>query len=347
MHRICSTLSKAGYKVLLIGRALPTSLPLTKELFKQQRLHCFFTKGKLVYIEFNVRLFFQLLFTSSDCFCAIDLDTILPNYFASIIKKKKRVYDAHELFTEQKEIVTRRFIYKLWLNAEKFAVPKFINGYTVNEFIANEFKERYAVKYAVVRNLPQLNLLSDNYIEKDRFIIYQGAVNEGRSFETLIPAMTLVNARLVIYGNGNFFEKAKKLIKQHNLKDKVELKGSVPPEELRKITPTAFAAVMLFEDIGLNQYQSLANRFFDYIMAAVPQVCVAYPQYKYINDVYDVACLISNTGVHTIANALNNLLGDDVYYSRLKQNCEKARQELNWGHEEKVLVNFYEKVFSN
>ncbi|MEJ7681718.1 MAG: glycosyltransferase [Segetibacter sp.] len=178
-------------------------------------------------------------------------------------------------------------------------------------------------------------------------MIYQGAVNEGRSFETLIPAMKNVKVPLKIYGNGNFFDKALQLIKDHQLEDKVELKGLVAPAELRKITTTAFAAVMLFEDTGLNQYHSLANRFFDYIMAGVPQVCIAYPEYKTLNDKYGVACLINNTKTETIATALNNLQDDDVYYNTLQQNCLKAREELNWETEEKVLIDFYRKVFSN
>src|SRR5207253_4104808 len=106
------------------------------------------------------------------------------------------------------------------------------------------------------------------------------------SFETLIPAMKQVNARLVICGDGNFFRQAKQLIKDEGVEEKVEMRGMVAPEELRKITPTAYAAVMLFEVTGLNQYQSLSNRFFDYIMAGVPQVCVDYPQYKTLNDKY-------------------------------------------------------------
>lgn len=347
MQRICTTLAHAGYNVLLVGRKTPSSLSLNNKSYKQKRLPCFFKKGKLMYVEFNLRLLLYLLLISSDCYCAIDLDTILPNYFASKIKRKKRVYDAHELFTEQKEIVTRPAIYKLWLKVEKLAVPKFLNGYTVNGFIADEFKRRYGVDYAVVRNLPELSRLQPAPDKQNPFIIYQGAVNEGRSFETLIPAMKRVNAVLKIYGNGNFFDKALQLIKDHKAEDKVILKGLVTPEELRMITPTAYAAVMLFEDTGLNQYHSLANRFFDYIMAGVPQVCVAYPQYKSVNDKYGVACLIDDTDAETISIALNNLLSNDVYYNTLQQNCLKAREELNWQTEEKVLINFYRKVFSD
>jgi glycosyltransferase involved in cell wall biosynthesis len=182
---------------------------------------------------------------------------------------------------------------------------------------------------------------------KNRFIIYQGAVNEGRSFETLIPAMKKVGARLEVYGNGNFYNQTLQLIKEQSVEQKVLMKGMVTPEELKSITPRAYAAVMLFEGTGLNQYQSLANRFFDYIMAGVPQVCVDYPQYKAINDKYDIACLIPNTEADTIAEALNNLLNNTVLYNRLKANCIKARQELNWETEEIVLINFYNALLAN
>ncbi|MCW3107256.1 MAG: glycosyltransferase family 4 protein [Segetibacter sp.] len=345
MQRICSSLANAGYHITLIGRKLPGSLSFKNETYKQKRLPCFFSKGKLMYLEFNFRLLFYLLFISTDCYCAIDLDTIIPNYFASKLRKKKRVYDAHELFTELKEIVTRPAIQKLWLKVERFALPKYRNGYTVNEFIANEFKMKYRVQYEVIRNLPKLSRVQHLPDKADPFIIYQGAVNEGRSFETLIPAMKYVDARLVICGDGNFFKQTQQLIEDEGVEEKVEMKGMVAPEELRKLTPTAYAAVMLFEGTGLNQYQSLANRFFDYIMAGVPQVCVDYPQYKKLNEKYGIASLISNTQPNTIASALNNLLHDDVYYNTICNNCVLAREELNWQSEEKVLLDFYKRVF--
>ncbi len=346
MQRICSSLAGAGYKVTLIGRKLNTSIGLKPQPYHQKRLYCRFKKGKLMYLEFNFRLFFHLLFNPKDCICAIDLDTILPCYFASRLRKKKRTYDAHELFTEQKEIVTRPVIQKLWLQVERYAVPKFKHGYTVNDFIATELKRRYNVDYAVVRNLPKFSNISPARDKAEPFIIYQGAVNEGRSFETLIPAMQYINARLVICGNGNFFTQVQILIKKNNLENKVELKGYVPPEELRQLTPTASIAVMLFEDTGLNQYYSLANRFFDYIMAGVPQICVAYPEYKAINEKYGVAYLIDNTNASTIATAVNNLLADTVLYNNIQQNCIKARQQLNWSTEEKVLAEVYKNIFS-
>lgn len=345
MQRICGSLAANGYDVLLVGRKLKSSLPPVKKNFYQKRLYCFFSKGILFYAEYNLRLFFFLLFVKADLFCAIDLDTILPVYFASFLRRKKRVYDAHELFTEQKEIVTRPAVHKVWLAVEKFSVPRFMHGYTVNTFIQQELKRRYGVHYSIVRNLPVFMPLPGQSLTGEKFIIYQGAVNEGRSFETIIPAMRNVPAKLKIYGKGNFLEQVQSLILQYNVQDKVLLMGHVLPEELKEITPTAYIALMLFEETGMNQYYSLSNRFFDYIMACVPQLCVNYPEYKAINDIYGIAYMIDDVKEETIAQALNKLLKDEALHEQLRQKSVIAREVLNWQQEEKQLIGFYEQIF--
>ena len=345
MIRICTSLAEAGFDVTLVGRKLSRSLPLTQELFKQRRINCIFKKGKLFYIEYNTRLFLFLLFQKIDCICAIDLDTILACYFISILKKIKRVYDAHELFCEMKEIVTRPSIYNFWKKIEKFAVPKFTNGYTVNEPIANEFKEMYGVHYEVVRNIALLRPFIQQS-KKEKFILYQGAVNEGRSFETLIPAMKDVDGKLIICGSGNFLEETQQLVRENKLENKVIFKGKIKPAELRTITQQAYIGITLFDDKGLSNYYSLANRFFDYLHAGIPQLCVNYPVYKLINDEHPVAVLVDDISAKNLAQQLNNLLQNKVLYKELEQNCLKVMQILNWQEEEKKLIKFYKALLA-
>jgi glycosyltransferase involved in cell wall biosynthesis len=345
MIRICTSLANAGYAVTLVGRKMNTSLPLAKQPFQQKRLSCFFEKGKLFYAEYNIRLFVYLLFKKMDCIGAIDLDSILPGYFISKIKKIKRVYDAHELFCEMKEIATRPAIYRIWKKIEQYTVPKFPDGYTVNQPIAAEFKKMYGVQYEVIRNIALLRAI-DIPQKKEKFILYQGAVNEGRSFETLIPAMKEVNGRLIICGDGNFIQQAKQLVLENELQDKVIFKGKVKPDELRSITQQAYIGVTLFDDAGLSNYYSLANRFFDYLHAGIPQLCVNYPVYKEINDQYHIAVLAEDTSAKNLAVLLNNLLVNEVEYNMLQQNCLKARLQLNWQEEEKKLLQFYKELFN-
>jgi len=346
MQRICGSLAKNGYQVLLVGRSIKGQPALSEQPFEQHRLPCWNQQGPLMYLEFNLRLFLFLLFRPADLFCAIDLDTILPVYFASLIRGKKRVYDAHEYFTQQKEVLSRPAIQRAWKAIEAFCLRRFPLGYTVNDWIAGAFQAKYGVKYAVVRNLPKLTDAAKAMVDTDQpFFIYQGAVNHGRCFETLIPAMQEVAAPLKIYGTGNFIKQTLSIINSHSLELKVSVIEPQAPAILQTITPQAFAGITLFEAQGHNQYHSLANRFFDYMMAGIPQICVDYPEYRAINNQWEIALLIPDTQPQTIAAGMNKLLADSVLYHRLRQNCLKARTVLNWESEEQVLLAFYRHLF--
>ena len=261
MHRICTSLAENNYVVTLVGRKLAFSLTLTDTSalrqtqgsvqFTQKRIRCWFNKGKLFYAEYNLRLFFFLLFKKMDAICAIDLDTILPCLYISRWKKIPGIYDAHELFTELREVIDRPAILKAWTKIEKKAVPQFKWGYTVSESIAEEFYRRYNVNYKTIRNTPVLQPLtirpSFNSAQDEKFILYQGAVNEARGFEYLIPAMQWVNSKLIICGDGNFMGQLKKLIQKYKLADKIELKGMLPPEKLWTIAQQATVGIALAE----------------------------------------------------------------------------------------------------
>jgi len=344
MIRICTSLANAGYDVLLVGRRMRDSIPLPTRVYQQKRLLNLFPKGKAFYIEYNLHLFFLLLFTKADLICAIDLDTILPCYFASKIKGSKRVYDAHELFCEMKEVVTRPRIYRAWKKIEKFSVPKFKWGYAVNHLIRDEFKNLYQRNFDVIRSLPFLKPLQVPG-KKEKYILYQGAVNEGRSFETLIPAFKSVNAKLIIAGDGNFLSQAKQLVKENQLEQKIIFIGKIEPEKLFELTTGAWVGLTLFENKGLSNYYSLANRFFDYIQAAVPQLCVGFPAYAELNQQYDIAVLINDLSSENICKELNKMLEDEELYNRLQKNCLKAREVLNWQQEEKKLISYYQSIF--
>jgi len=346
MQRICTTLAENGYAVSLVGRKLATSLPVKEKKYKQKRIRCWFNKGKLFYFEYNFRLTCYLIFRKMDALCAIDLDTIAPCHFVSWFKHIPRIYDAHELFTELKEVISRPPVKKIWTRIEKKMVPKFKLGYTVSDSIAEEFHRRYAVNYRTIRNLPVLKNI-DSIPTAEKFILYQGAVNEARGFEYLIPAMQWVNCRLVVCGDGNFMQQLKKIISEYKLENKIEIKGMLAPGEIWKISQQATIGIALAEKEGLNQYLALPNKFFDYIHAGLPQLTMEYPEYIRINQQFEVAVLINDLAPKKIAGAINNLLTNEILYNKLKENCLKARQELNWQNEEKKLLSFYQSVIAN
>jgi glycosyltransferase involved in cell wall biosynthesis len=166
MLRICTSLVHAGFEVWLVGRLMTNSQPFDNQLIKSHRFSLFFQKGKLFYIEYNIRLFFWLLTQRVDIIGGIDLDSILPCYFSAKIRnilrgpfflqknKIKVVYDAHELFSETPEVVRRPSVRKIWLAVERFIVPKVDAAYTVSQSVADEFERRYGRRFDLIRNLP-------------------------------------------------------------------------------------------------------------------------------------------------------------------------------------------------
>lgn len=349
MRRICTTLANQGYRVVLIGILRENSSELREEAYEQIRIKGIPAQGKMMYLLYWIKLFFKLLHIKADAFCAIDLDTILPVFWASKLRGKKRVYDAHEIFTELKEVVSRPLISKLWHAIASYTIPKFKHGYTIGYYYAAFFKEKYGVDYAIVRNatvfsndpLPAYNVSKPH-------ILYQGAVNEGRCFEELIPAMQYVNCPLIVCGKGNFYDKAQALVKQYGLEDKVFFKGYIDPASLLHYTQQATIGITLFDAANvLSNYYSMANRFFDYIHSGIPQLCNAYPEYVQVNDKYALATLVPDIKVETIAAALNSMLQDTDKLFSMREAALAARKEYCWQQEAERLLLVYKNLFED
>jgi glycosyltransferase involved in cell wall biosynthesis len=311
------------------------------------QLNCIFKKGKLFYAEFNIKAFFNLLFRSFDAVCAIDLDAVLPCYLVSKLRNKKRVYDAHELFCELPEIIARPRIYKAWKWLERWCLPHFKNGYTVSDSISAEYKRLYGHHYATIRNMSLLEerIPGTNPVGQ-QYILYQGALNEGRGMEYLLPAMQYVTLPLVVCGEGNFSAKARQIVKDLELEKKVLFQGMIEPANLYSYTFHATIGINLGDGSGLNNYLSLNNKLFDYIHAELPQVAMDFPEFRKVNEQFEVAVLVPELQVQAIAEAINSLLEDKHKYSQLKANCRRAQLVLNWQEESIKLVEFYNHLLS-
>src|SRR5689334_15932835 len=108
VHKVSQTLHANGFDVLLVGRKMRKSLPLEKRAYRTKRFALWFEKTALFYMNYNIRLFFFLLFSRVDILLSNDLDTLPANYLVSILRKKPLVYDSHEYFTGVPELQHRK-----------------------------------------------------------------------------------------------------------------------------------------------------------------------------------------------------------------------------------------------
>jgi glycosyltransferase involved in cell wall biosynthesis len=349
VDKVCNTLTKIGFHVTLIGRCYHNSPKLPLRNYKTKRLHLFFETGPFFYAEFNIRLFFYLLFNKMDILVANDLDTLLPNVLIKKLRNKKLVYDSHEYFFVILEIQHRPRVKKTWQRIEKYCFPKTDAVITVSQSIADKYKEEYGKEVKVVRNIPILNTTErrDNLhgctTPAKPVIILQGnAIHKDRGGEEIIEAMPFINdAVLLIVGQGDMIPKMKERVVELGLQERVTFTGRVTPEILRIYTDSADLGIAFDKNVSLNHYYSLPNKLFEYIHAGVPVISSDLPERKRIIEQYNVGTVLPDLEPQTVANAINFILENKELLCRLKENCIIATQELNWENEEKVLMKIY------
>lgn len=346
MHRICGTLAANGHTVTLVGRLLPASTALEIRPFAQKRLRCIANKGALFYAEYNLRLFWYLLFAQFDAVCSIDLDTLPAGCFASLLRRKKRVFDAHEYFTEVPEVVDRPAIKWFWERVAHTCLPFYRHAYTVGPALARLFEEKYKLAFGVVRNVPTKATTNGFQTPNgQKTILYQGALNEGRGIETMLEAMQyLDNVRFVLAGEGDLSEALRQKAADLGVSERVVFLGYVKPNDLKALTAQAWLGLNLLENRGLSYYYSLANKFFDCVQAAVPVLTMDFPEYRALNDSHEVAILLKELTPQALSKVIQDLMADPTQYKKMQQNCLSAREVWNWDLEQKALLEIWQKV---
>lgn len=351
VHRISISLQVTGHNVLLVGRRLKYSLPVSDRSYNTKRFRLLFTKGLLFYAEYNIRLFLFLLFKKADILVSNDLDTLPANFIASKLKGTALVYDSHEYFTEVPELEGRSFARNTWLRIERYILPKVKYSYTVCESIADIYNNKYGINMQVVRNFPVSYSCSCSEKRIDagnrHIVLYQGALNTGRGIELIIRAMQYIdNTVFVIIGDGDIAGDLKELTEKNNLQEKVIFKGRIPLNELPLYTMQADIGISLEENRGLNYYYSLPNKLFDYIQARVPVLTNDFPEVKRIVEGYDIGITVNNYDYVYLSSKIKYMLTPENR-SVWKENLARAAEDLCWEKEESKLLEIFSSVIGS
>ena len=353
VHKTCMTLQKCGYWVKETGRLLPESMPLERPYFTIRK-KLWFRKGPQFYAEFNIRLFLYLMSSKVDLIVSNDLDTLPAAYMAAMLRGKRLIYDTHEYYTEMPELVHRPVIQKIWRVLEDYFFPRLTDILTVNCSIARLYGDKYHKTVHVSRNIPstfapeRLKSRTELGLPEDkRILILQGTgINIERGAEEAVLAMEyLENTVLLVVGSGDVFPTLHKLIEEHGLQEKVIFKPKMPFAELRQYTMNSDLGLAIDKDTNLNYHFSLPNKLFDYIHSGIPTLSSGLIELKQIIDQYDIGYYIQNHEPKHIASVIHCIFSDEARYLVVKGNTAKAKEELCWEKEEKVLMGVINRTY--
>jgi glycosyltransferase involved in cell wall biosynthesis len=350
VNKSCLTLRKMGYEVLLVGRKQRKSPPMDERPYDTHRMKLLFERGPMFYAEYNIRLFFFLLFHRANLLLSNDLDTALPNFFISKMKGIKMIYDSHEYFTETPELVNRPRVQRVWKRIEGFVVPRLKEMITVCDSIAELFEQQYGVKCHVVRNippraalLPKGDKMSLNLPEDKHLLVLQGSgINIQRGAEELVEAMLyLDDCFLMVIGGGDVLSALKSMVSEWHLEDRVRFLPRMPYQQMMAYTQLAELGFVLDKDTNLNYRFCLPNKLFDFIQAGVPVVASHLVEIEKIITKYNIGLFIPDHDPKSIAATIKEGLGDSLRRAVWRQGLAQAAEDLCWENEQQTLIEIY------
>jgi glycosyltransferase involved in cell wall biosynthesis len=350
--RMAGLIAESRADITILGRELAESLPVEDMEFKVQRWKMVFRTGFLFYKWFNIRIFFYLISNKADLIVSNDLDTLLPCYIVSKLKRVNLIFDSHEYFTGSPELKNRHFVRLFWKNIERKTLPYLNYVMTVNKSISDLYHKEYGIDAVVVRNISEkheihpINRSELGLSDNDLILILQGTgINIDRGGEELVEAMKqITGVHLLIIGKGDALGMLREMSQSPDLKGKITFLPAMPWNQMMRYTGMADAGLSLDKGDSLNYKLSLPNKIFDYINAGIALIVSNLPEVKKVVDLYGCGLLIDKISPETITERIIQIRDDRSLLEELKNNSLIASGKLSWEVEKQKAKALYKSA---
>jgi glycosyltransferase involved in cell wall biosynthesis len=302
------------------------------------------------YIEFNIRLLIGISRQKADLIWAADFFSLPACFIAAKWMNARIYYDSREVYTGIYGISTRPLLKKLVYYLEKWLIQRtdrvFVTGLMDMEVI----QTLYGIRHVhLLRNLPRrlkrISPFQFDFIRKSDvslILCYQGTLVHGRGISTCLKiAERLPICGLVLLGWGEHIDEYKKKAESMKISDRVWFPGKIPQNQLIRYTAGADIGLALIDDVSLNNRLALPNKLFEYIMAGIPVLVSDCPQMVDIVNKFQVGAVIQNNDPEIAASVIKHWTDNPRLYQKLKNNCIKASETLNWEVEFKTIERYF------
>jgi glycosyltransferase involved in cell wall biosynthesis/ubiquinone/menaquinone biosynthesis C-methylase UbiE len=294
----------------------------------------------------------------SDIIIAHDLPALKT---AAILSEKWNiplVYDAHELYSEQKAFSSKQR--KLLDDREKEYAKNCTKIITVSPSFAKVIAHKNNVTFPeVILNVTQRNSAinqQDHFFNKllnlpneHKIILYQGGVSHNRNLEVLVRGFIQVkqdDVHLVFLGPTEpKLEKSLKKIAGNLLDNNIHFIPPVSQAELLRYTTSADFGVIPYPPCDMNTKFCMPNKMFEYIQASLPILA---------NDLVEVGRIFNQIGgggmitdLNTptkVKEGINSMLKRNLQEDRKK--LSEAREQFSWSTEKVKYIKIINDVMS-
>jgi len=149
---------------------------------------------------------------------------------------------------------------------------------------------------------------------------------------------------LILVGGGDIFPLIKEMIHQHQLNELITIIPKVPFGVLKQITKQAHLGLSLDKADNLNHRYGLPNKIFDYLHAGLPVLVSRLVELEKIVNFYCVGTFIESHEPKHIAACIESVFENPDQMKHWKENTEKAKMELNWENESKIVLEIFKQV---
>jgi glycosyltransferase involved in cell wall biosynthesis len=298
------------------------------------------------YLAWHARIFSRF---RKSCVRVINCHSLPALPIGALLKSSchaKLVYDTHEVESKTESAVgAKRLLYE---KVERSLIHSVDAVITVSESISQWYKNAYGLKkvYAV-RNIPHRHdedLCQDSYLkakfgigDRETLYIFQGGLVPGRGIEILLDIFSKLdsNKHIVFMGFGELAG----IVQQHARSySNIHYQEAVSPDDVVKITSGADVGLCLQENVSLNHYLTIPNKFFEYILSGIPVITSDFPEMSRIVD--EAGC---GWKAPPNRDAWFSLISatTPLEVSLKRDKAMQYRKTIGWQEEEKVMLQAY------
>lgn len=325
-------------KYLAALESLPVQVSVC-ELSQAQSSLPFLIKWPL----FLIKSILFRLFNSYSLVICLDVFSI-P---ATFLLKKPLVFDARELNDRVHAVQHSPFKAKFsaFLESTGFKNAHLVT--TVNDYLANSFKNRYQVDCLILLNLPfstpafsQQESRKKLELPENLFLwVFQGNLQHGRGVETALDFMKNRPEDEGLLFIGPDLAGYQAMVGLSKL-PRIFFTGQVPAPDVLNYTVAGNAGLMFIETSSESYLNSLPNKFFEYVTAQLPVLTTRLPQVEKYLDKFNCGLAADLPEIHQKADFLK------IHSSVLSHGCKKLLSEINGSDQIRFLSNQLGKLLT-